>query len=56
MNEVREIHSRHDGFKELAVCRNCYYPRKAVPDETADVGGRAIVIENYVNRAQQVGK
>jgi radical SAM protein with 4Fe4S-binding SPASM domain len=56
MNKVREIHSRHDGFKELAVCRNCYYPRKAVPDETADVGGRAIVIENYVNRAQQVGK
>jgi radical SAM protein with 4Fe4S-binding SPASM domain len=56
MNKVREIHSREDGFRELAVCRNCYYPRKAVPDETADVGGRTIVIENYVNRAQQVGK
>ena len=56
MNKVREIHSRRDGFKELGVCRNCYYPRKAVPDETADVGGRTIVIENYVNRAQQVGK
>jgi len=56
MNKVREIHSRQDGFKELGVCRNCYYPRKAVPDETAEVAGRSIVIENYVNRAQQVGK
>ena len=56
MNNVREIHSRPDGFKELGVCRNCYYPRKAVPDESAEVSGRAIVIENYVNRAQQVGK
>lgn len=56
MNKVREIHGRHDGFKELGVCRNCYYPRKAVPDETAEVAGRSIVIENYVNRAQQVGK
>lgn len=56
MNRVRALHSRKDGFKELAVCRNCYYPRKAVPDETAEVDGRTIVIENYVNRAQQVGK
>ncbi|MCF8176907.1 MAG: SPASM domain-containing protein [Sulfuritalea sp.] len=56
MNRVRETHSRHDGFKELAVCRNCYYPRKAVPDETAIVDGRNIVIENYLNRAQEVGK
>lgn len=56
MNEVREIHSRRDGFKEIGVCRHCYYPRKAVPDETAQVGERTIMIENYVNRAQQVGK
>ena len=56
MNKVREIHSRRDGFRELGVCRKCYYPRKAVPDETAVVGSRTIVIENYVNRAQQVGR
>lgn len=56
MTSVRELHSRHDGFKELGVCRNCYYPRKAVPDEKANVGDRIITIENYVNRAQQVGK
>ncbi|NHQ59200.1 radical SAM protein [Chlorobium sp. BLA1] len=56
MNNVRQQHSHPDGFKELEVCRHCYYPRKAVPDETAYVGGRKITIENYVNRAQQVGK
>ncbi len=56
MNEVRQQHSHPDGFKEIEVCRNCYYPRKAVPDETANVGARKITIENYVNRAQQVGK
>lgn len=56
MTRARAIHDRPDGFKEIAVCRMCYYPRKAVPDETAVVDGRAITIENYVNRAQEVGK
>lgn len=56
MNKVREVHSHTDGFKELLVCRNCYYPRKALPDEAAQVSGRSIIIENYVNRAQQVGE
>ncbi|MBI4936651.1 MAG: SPASM domain-containing protein [Nitrosomonadales bacterium] len=56
LNRVREIHARRDGFKDIPVCRACYYPRKAVPDETAMVNGRTIVIENYVNRAQEVGK
>lgn len=56
MNEARRIHAIKDGFKQLTVCRNCYYPRKAVPDETAVVDGRTIFIENYINRSQQVGK
>ena len=56
LNQVREIHSRKDGFKEIAACRQCYYPRKAVPDETAQVNDRTITIENYVNRPQDVGR
>jgi radical SAM protein with 4Fe4S-binding SPASM domain len=56
MQKVRALHSQKDGFKELGVCRNCYYPRKAIPDETAVVSGRDIVVENYINRAQVVGK
>lgn len=56
MNRVRETHARVDGFKDISVCRACYYPRKAVPDETAMVNDRTVIIENYVNRAQVVGK
>lgn len=56
LNRVRAIHARRDGFKDIPVCRACYYPRKAVPDETAMVNERMVVIENYVNRAQVVGK
>lgn len=56
LNRVRETHARVDGFKDIPVCRACYYPRKAVPDETAMVNDRTVVIENYVNRAQEVGK
>jgi len=56
LRRVREMHARLDGFKDLSVCKACYYPRKAVPDETAIVNDRTIIIENYVNRAQEVGK
>ena len=56
MADVRKIHSRRDGFKELKVCRNCYYPRKALPDEIAKVNDRTVTVENYINRAQVVGE
>lgn len=56
LNEIRKIHNQPDGFKTMHVCRACYYPRKAVPDERAMVGKREIWIENYVNRKQEVGE
>lgn len=56
LNEIRSVHDRRNGFLELHVCRLCYYPRKAVPDEQAIVGDRTVHIENYVNRKQEVGK
>ena len=56
IQKVRNIHKRNDGFKEINVCKKCYYPRKAIPDEKAVVNGREIYIENYINRAQEVGK
>lgn len=56
MEHVRKLHSRDNGFKELPVCKKCYYPRKAIVDEQAQVGERVIFIENYTNRAQEVGK
>lgn len=56
LRKIREIHDSKDGFKEFKPCRLCYYPRKAVPDEIAVVNGREVHIENYVNRAQEVGR
>jgi radical SAM protein with 4Fe4S-binding SPASM domain len=56
LNKIREMHNMLDGFKEIDVCRLCYYPRKVMPNETATVNGRIINIENYINRAQEVGK
>ena len=55
LNSIRELHSTQDGFKCLNVCRNCFYPRKTVVDETALVDGRMINIENYINRSQSIG-
>lgn len=56
LSGLRKKHKRYNGFMEYEACRQCYYPRKAIPDETAMVGDREIVIENYVNRAQKVGE
>ena len=55
LNHIREVHAKVDGFKDNPVCRACYYPRKAVPDETAVVNDRTVIIENYINRTQNVG-
>lgn len=56
MTKAREMHNLENGFKNIEVCKRCYYPRKAIPDERAVVNGREIVVENYLNRAQEVGR
>jgi len=53
---VRAVHEQNDGFKSMKPCKNCFYPRKAAPDEEAIINGRIIRIENYINRVQVVGK
>jgi radical SAM protein with 4Fe4S-binding SPASM domain len=55
LQRVRDFHNQKDGFKQVHVCTQCYYPRKAVPDEQAKVGRRIIYIENYINRPQVAG-
>jgi radical SAM protein with 4Fe4S-binding SPASM domain len=55
-NHVRGVHEQSDGFKNLKPCKNCYYPRKMAADEEAVINGRTVKIENYINRAQVVGK
>lgn len=54
LNSIRNIHN--NDFKNLSVCKLCYYPRKAEPNEKALVNGREIWIENYINRSQTTGE
>lgn len=56
LNEIRNIQKENEGFKQMHICKICYYPRKAIPDEKARVGDREIWIENYVNRKQEAGE
>jgi len=55
LSKIRDLHREKDGFKKIPVCKKCYYPRKAVPNEFHKINGREIVVENYLNRPQEVG-
>jgi len=56
LEDLRKLHNRKGGFKNLHPCRQCYYPRETIVNETAVVDGRTIMIENYVNRRQEIGR
>lgn len=55
LNKVRAIHSKKNGFKDISLCKACFFPRKTEVAETAIVDNRLVHIENYVNRKQEVG-
>lgn len=55
LNEVRAMHQRPCGFKNMDLCRHCFLPRLTKADETGMVHGREFEILNYVNRSQIVG-
>ncbi|CDZ63718.1 radical SAM/SPASM domain-containing protein [Neorhizobium galegae] len=54
MNAVRALHKEPQGFLKSEVCRRCYLPR-LTSDESAEIGGRKVVVHNYVNRSQEIG-
>lgn len=55
ISNVRRLHSLGK-FKEVDVCRKCYLPRATEDSERAFVNGREIIIKNYINRTQMIGK
>lgn len=55
MNAVRAMHKEKQGFLKSPVCRRCYLPR-LTKDEPATIGGREVIVRNYVDRAQEIGK
>lgn len=56
LNQIRDIHKKQNGFKEINVCRKCYIPRKTEVKESSIVNGREFNILNYVNRNQNIGE
>lgn len=46
MNNVRAIHKRKDGFKQITPCRKCYLPRK-IREDLSSVQGRPLIVKNY---------
>ena len=55
MQAVRDLHHQKDGFLQNPVCRKCYLPRKTI-DEEVKIGGREVIVQNYVNRSQVIGE
>ena len=55
LNRIRKLHAQEDGFKGVPICKRCFYPRKTEVGEQALVDGRIVLVENYVNRKQEVG-
>jgi radical SAM protein with 4Fe4S-binding SPASM domain len=55
LNAMRKKHSCSQGFKSIETCNECYFPRKTEVNESVQVNGRTIHIENYLNRQQTIG-
>lgn len=56
LNHVREQHKKRNGFLEIPVCTKCYLPRATEDGEISVVNGRKLIIKNYVNRNQEIGR
>lgn len=55
LNDAREIHKKHNGVRDLSVCKHCYLPRKT-KREKVEVENRLLNIDNYVDRTQKIGE
>lgn len=55
LNKMREMHNKEKGFMCSEVCKRCYLPRKT-QDDIVKVGDREIIVKNYINRSQIIGK
>ncbi len=54
MEEIRQIHLSHEGYKQRAACKKCYYPRKTETYEEK-IGDRTVKMEQLSRRSQQIG-
>ena len=55
LREMREVHSRVNGFLQYPVCKHCYLPRKVEEEMHSFDDGREFCVKNYASRAQDIG-
>ena len=55
LGKMREMHKLDKGFMNSEVCKRCYLPRKT-RDDKVKIGDREIIVKNYINRTQIIGK
>ena len=55
MQKVRDMHKKSLAVQNSEVCKKCYLPR-ATKDDKFSIDGREIIVKNYTNRSQIIGK
>lgn len=55
MTYARRMHLKKIGYKKIAPCKDCYYPRKTRP-EVKLIKGKMYTVDNYINRSQEIGR
>lgn len=55
IEKARAIHKAHRGHIEIEACKKCYIPRATKP-ETILIDGREVIMDQYINRSQVIGR
>ena len=56
LKKIRNLHLQGVGHKCIGVCKHCFIPRKTDSDETHEINGRQVQIQNYTHRSQTIGE
>ena len=56
LQKIRDIHNQENGFIQMPECKRCYLPRLTNDHETAIIQGRKVIVKNYKNRKQEIGR
>lgn len=55
IQSIRDLHKRHEGYKQIEICKHCYLPRKTKP-VTEKIGDRKIIVDEYIDRTNEIGE
>jgi sulfatase maturation enzyme AslB (radical SAM superfamily) len=56
LKKIRSLHEKGEGHKCIGVCKHCFIPRKTSGEETTEINGQQVRIQNYTNRSQTIGE